>query len=90
MHTLMVVAGGVVALGIFMLAAVLLGRRAADGARVFVLPWLIASLLNMLVGVYWAGLPWSVEIPVFAVVFGAPAALAWLVARRVAGQPSST
>ena len=54
MHTLMVVVGGLVALGIFVLAAVLLGRGVAAGARVFILPWLAASVVNMLVGVYWA------------------------------------
>ena len=82
MHTLTMVVGGLVALGIFVLAAVLLERGVADGARVFVWPWLAASLINMLVGVYWANLPYSAEIPVLAVVFGVPAALAWLVARR--------
>ena len=59
MHTLTMVVGGLVALGIFVLAAVLLKRGVADGARVFVWPWLAASLINMLVGVYWANLPYS-------------------------------
>ena len=47
MHTLMLVVGGLVALGIFVLAAVLLGKRVADGARVFVWSWLAASVINM-------------------------------------------
>ena len=61
MHTLMMVVGGLVALGIFVLAAVLLGRRVADGARVFIWPWLVASVVNMLIGIYWASVPFSVE-----------------------------
>src|SRR5438046_2744192 len=48
MHTLTWVVGGLVALGIFVLAAVMLGRRVADGARVFIWPWLAASVVNML------------------------------------------
>jgi len=54
MHTLMWVVGGLVALGIFVLAAVLLGRSIAEGARVFIWPGSLASLVNMLLGVYWA------------------------------------
>ena len=82
MHMLMLVVGGLVALGVFVLAAVLLGRSVADGARVFIWPWLAASLINMLIGVYWASIPFSIEIPVLAVVFGVPAVVAWLVAKR--------
>jgi hypothetical protein len=81
MHTLMLVVGGLVALGIFILAAVLLGRSMADGARVFVWPWLAVSVINMLAGVYWANIPYSAELPVLGVVFGVPAAVAWLVVR---------
>jgi hypothetical protein len=49
---------------------------------VFILPWLVASVVNMLVGIYWAGYTFSAEAPVLAVVFGVPAAAAWYVARR--------
>jgi hypothetical protein len=87
MHTLTMVVVGFVALGIFMLAAVLLGRTIADGARVFILPWLVAALVNMGVGVYWANIPVSVEIPVLLVVFGVPAGVAWLLARRKGVRP---
>jgi hypothetical protein len=81
MHTLRMVVGGLAALGIFILAATLLGRRAADGARIFILPWLAAAVINMVIGVYWAGVPISTELPVLAVVFGVPAAVAWYLAR---------
>jgi len=86
MHTLMMVVGGLAALGIFALAAVRLGRRIADGARAFILPWLAASVVNMLAGVYWANVPYSVELPVLVVVFGVPAATAWFIARRWAAK----
>ena len=82
MHTLMWVVSGLIALGIFVLAAVLLGRSIADGARVFLLPWLAASVVNMLLGLYWANVPFSIELPVLVVVFGVPAAVAWFVAKR--------
>ena len=82
MHTLTWVVGGLVARGIFVLAAVMLGRRVADGARGFIWPWLAASVVNMLLGVYWANMPFSVEIPVLVIVFGAPAAVAWYVVKR--------
>jgi hypothetical protein len=78
------VVGGLVALGIFVLAAVLLGKRVADGARVFVWSWLAASVINMLIGMYWANVPLSVELPVLVVVFGVPAAAAWYAAKRFA------
>ena len=71
MHTLKMVVGGLAALSVFILAATLLGRRAADGARIFILPWLAASVINMGIGVYWAGVPLSSEIPVLAVVCSA-------------------
>jgi hypothetical protein len=82
MHTLTLVVGGLVALGIFILAAVMLRRRVADGARVFIWPWLAVALINMFIGVYWKEIPYSVEILVLIVVFGVPAAAAWLVVRR--------
>lgn len=89
MHTLMIVTGGLVGLGIFILASVLLKRSIAEGARVFIWPWLVVSLVNMLVGVYWANIPYSVEIPVLIIVFGIPATLAWLIARRFANSRTS-
>jgi hypothetical protein len=50
--------------------------------RVFIFHWLVAALVNMGVGVYWANIPVSVELPVLLVVFGVPAGVAWLLARR--------
>lgn len=77
MHTLQMVIGGFAALGIFMLAAMMLGRGAATGARLFILPWLVASLVNLMIGWRWANVPLTTEIAVLVVVFGIPAAAAW-------------
>jgi hypothetical protein len=82
MHTLILVVGGLVALGLFVLVAVLLKRSPAQGARLFILPWLAASLYNLYLGMTRAGIPLSVELPVLAVVFGVPAAVAWFVINR--------
>jgi hypothetical protein len=82
MHTLTMVAGGLVALGVFVLVAILVKRRPADGARLFILPWLAASIYNLYLGMTRAGIPFSVELPVLVVVFGVPAAAAWFVMRR--------
>lgn len=81
MHMLRMVIGGLIALGIFLLAARMLGRTASDGARIFILPWLVASVVNLLVGVYWANYSWSTEAAVLVVVFGVPAAAAWYLSR---------
>jgi hypothetical protein len=82
MHTLIVVVGGLVALGVFVLVATLLKKTPAHGARFFILPWLAASLVNFYLGVYRVNIPVRVEIPVLIVVFGVPAAVAWYVSRR--------
>ena len=39
---------------------------------------------SMLIGMYWANVPLSVELPVLVVVFGVPAAAAWYAAKRFA------
>ena len=72
MHTLMVVAGGLVALALFVLAALGLGRAAGAGARWFIVPWLAASLFNLYLGTL-HGYTVVAELPFFAIVFGLPA-----------------
>ena len=80
MHTVMVVGGGLVALAVFVLVAVLLGKSPAVGAYVFLLPWLVASLVNLYIGTT-HGYSVVGELPFFAIVFGVPAVAAWAVAR---------
>lgn len=72
MHTVMVVAGGLVALAVFVLIAKLLERTPAAGARYFILPWLVAALVNLYLGTT-HGYTVVGELPFFAIVFGVPA-----------------
>jgi len=81
MHTLLVIAGGLVALAVFALAAIGLGRTASAGAGWFIVPWLAASLLNLYLGTT-HGYTIAGELPFFAAVFGVPALAALVVMRR--------
>jgi hypothetical protein len=80
MHTLMLVAGGLVALAVFALVSILLGRGSAAGARWFILPWLVAALYNLYLGTL-RGYSVVQEIPFFLIVFGVPALAAFAVMR---------
>jgi hypothetical protein len=80
MHTVMVVGGGLIALAVFVLGAVVLGRTAAAGARLFILPWLVVSLINLYVGTT-HGHSVVGELPFLAIVFGVPALAAFAVMR---------
>ena len=87
MHMAMVIGGGVVLLGLFLLFGKLWGGAEpafALAAKLFMPAWLIVALINMWVGVTKAGYSVREELPILAVVFLVPAALALLVAWRVA------
>lgn len=87
MHTLRMTVAGLVVLGVFVLVAWVWNRsqaRHVDGARIFIWLWLAAALVNLLVGVFSAGIPLATEILVFLVVFGIPAAAAGYLSRRLA------
>jgi hypothetical protein len=80
-----VIAGGLVLLGLFLLAGRLLGAGApvagmATAARWFIPVWLIGAVINMWIGVARAGYSVAEEAPIFAVVFAVPAVVALLVA----------
>ena len=84
MHTLRMTVFGFIVLAIFLLGARMLNRgqdKKIDGAWIFIWVWLVAAVINMLVGVFAAGIPLIVEIPVLAVVFGLPAVVAWYLSR---------
>jgi len=78
MHTVIVVAGGLVLLA----GCLLIGRYtggAETGALVFIPLWLVAAALNMWIGVKRAGYSYGEEFPIFLLVFTLPAAVAvWL------------
>ena len=85
MHMLIVTAGGVVLLGLFLL----LGRswgpdRAILGvaAKAFIPVWLTIALVNLWIGVRYAGYTVLQELPILVVIFGIPAAAAIAVIRR--------
>ncbi len=87
-HTLKVIAGGFVLLGAFLLAGRFLGAGGtllgmATAARWFIPVWLVASGLNMWIGVARAGYSASEEAPILLLVFAVPAAAAMLVAWRL-------
>lgn len=87
MHMAMVIGGGVVLLGLFLLFGKLWGGTQPDyalAAKLFVPVWLAVALLNMWVGVAKAGYSVRAELPILVLVFAVPALLALLVAWRVA------
>lgn len=81
MHVLMVIAGGLALLGVFVLFGWLWGGNAAGmalAARIFVPAWLLVAAVNMWVGVTHAGYSVREEFPILLIVFLVPAALAAL------------
>jgi hypothetical protein len=80
MHTVMVVGGGLAALAVFVLIAVLLGKAPGLGARLFIPGWFVAALINLYVGTT-HGYSVVGELPFFAIVFGVPALAAFGVIR---------
>jgi hypothetical protein len=87
MHMAMVIGGGVVLLGLFLLFGKLWGGAEpafGPAAKLFIPAWLAIALINMWVGVTRAGYSVREELPILAVVFLMPAALALFVAWRVA------
>jgi hypothetical protein len=76
MHVLMVMLGGVVLLGVFVLFGWLWGASAAGmalAAKAFVPVWLLVTAINMWVGVSLAGYSAREEFPILLLVFAVPA-----------------
>jgi hypothetical protein len=76
MHVLMVIGGGVVLLGLFILFGWLWGASTAGmamGAKAFVPVWLLIAAVNMWVGVTQAGYSVREESPILLLVFAVPA-----------------
>jgi len=82
MHTILVIGGGFVLLGICLLLGRLVGATPssglAAGALAFLPVWLAAAGANMWIGVRRAGYSVAEEAPVFVIVFAVPAAVALL------------
>lgn len=86
MHMLMVIGGGIVLLGLFLLFGKLWGGDAAGlllASKAFLPVWLAVSIANMVIGVYHAGYTVREEMPILLVVLIVPAALAALAIWRL-------
>lgn len=91
MHMLMVIGGGVVLLGLFLLFGRLWGGDAAAlvlAAKAFIPVWLVIAVVNLWVGVTHAGYSVREELPILCIVFLVPGALAaiaiWVVRHYLA------
>ena len=83
MHTLKVIAGGLVFLGIFLLAGRFLPETQPQMMAKFFIPvWLVLSVVNLWIGVSRAGYLVREEAPVLLVVFAVPVAVALLIVWR--------
>lgn len=79
MHMAMVIGGGIVLMGVFLLFGRLWGGDAAGmvlAGKVFIPVWLLVAIANLWVGVSHAGYSVREELPILAIVFAAPALLA--------------
>jgi len=80
MHTLKVIFGGILLLGVCLLVGRWIGGAAATVVaptiKYFLVLWLVATLLNMWVGVSKAGYSIKDEAPVALLVFAVPAIVA--------------
>ena len=84
MRTVLIIAGGLLLLGVFVLVGRILGggtNQSMVTAVKFFLPlWLVAALVNMWIGVSRAGYSVAEELPIFLAIFlipGITAAVIW-------------
>jgi hypothetical protein len=83
----MVIGGGIVLLGLFLLFGKLWGGATSDlalAAKAFIPVWLAMSVVNLWVGVTRAGYSIGDELPILAIVFVIPAAIAGVAIWRLA------
>jgi hypothetical protein len=79
MHMFMVIMGGIISLGVFLLFGHLWGGTLpalATAAKAFILVWLAVSVTNLWVGVNKAGYTVAQELPILLIVFAIPALVA--------------
>jgi hypothetical protein len=75
MHTIMVVLGGFLLLGLCLLAGRLM-KTMPIAALIFIPIWFGAALVNLWIGVSRAGYSVAEELPIFLAVFAIPAVVA--------------
>ncbi|MHA6206256.1 hypothetical protein ACXU4B_17650 [Dyella soli] len=76
MHTVIVIGSGLLLLGFMLLVGNWTGLGVTRGALLFVPVWLALSAVNLWLGVSRAGYGVGEEMPIFLIVFGAPAVVA--------------
>jgi hypothetical protein len=80
MRTAIIIVGGFVLLGIFLLVGRWLGGASTKtmviAAQVFIPIWLAAAGINMWIGVSQAGYSVAEELPILLLIFAPPAAAA--------------
>lgn len=87
MHVLLVMVGGLVLLGVFLLFGHLWSvgtSQLPTALLVFIATWLLVSVANMWVGVSRAGYAVREELPILLLVFAVPALLAGFLYWRLA------
>ena len=75
MHTILVVLGGFLLLGLCLLAGRLM-KTMPIAALIFIPIWFGAALVNLWIGVSRAGYSVAEELPIFLAVFAIPAVVA--------------
>ena len=81
MHTIMVVLGGFLLLGLCLLAGRLM-KTMPIAALIFIPIWFGVALVNLWIGVSRAGYSVAEELPIFLAVFAMPAVLALFIWRK--------
>ena len=84
MHTVLVILSGLVLMAVVYGVALWRGTSLRRAFPLFAILWAAAAAINLWVGVAHAGYSLAEELPIFAVVFGVPCLVAWLLARRSA------
>jgi hypothetical protein len=78
LRTFVIIVGGLVILGVFVLAGWRIGGGAQSmvtAAKIFLPVWLVAAVINMWIGVSRAGYSVAEELPIFSLIFLVPAAV---------------
>ena len=84
MRTVVIIVGGVLLLGVFVLVGRIVGggtnQSMVTSVKLFLPVWLAAALVNMWIGVSRAGYSVAEELPIFLAIFlipGIAAAIIW-------------
>lgn len=72
MHTILVVSGGFLLLGLCLLIGLWTGLGLAKAALIFIPIWLVVAVINMGGGVSKAGYSIAEETPIFLIIFDIP------------------